>query len=351
MDNYFLDHLTDFKPYVSQHDEADFGKIRLNQNEGLLNFPKEILDNAINKIAQRVNYYPDPNSSEVVDLYAKKNSLSPDQILITNGSNHALEVVARAVLDYTKQIIIDSPTYEVMRMQAGIQNATMVSAFSEKPFADSVEHLLKAVTKETSVIYLANPANPIGKLYSQQNIERLLATNKLVVLDEAYIDYASTSSAKFLKDYKNLIIIRTLSKAYLAAGLRIGFIISTAESIKLLRKVIPPWSLNHISQALAHELLSHESLFTNYVNTVKVSKSYLYNELDRLGIKYHPSETNFILVEFDHPSEVVKDLYAHNILVSNKSMLSGLEKCVRVSIGPLELMKIFVSTLKEILKK
>lgn len=351
MNNYFLEHLTNFKPYVSQHDEADFGKIRLNQNEGLLNFPKEILDNAINKIAQRVNYYPDPNSSEVVDLYATKNNLSPEQILITNGSNHALEVVGRALLDHSKQIIIDSPTYEVMRMQAGIQNATIVSAFSEKPFSDSVDHLLQAVTNDTSVIYLANPANPIGKLYSEKNIEKLLHTGKLIVLDEAYIDYARESSAKFLSDYDNLIIIRTLSKAYLAAGLRIGFIISTAENVKLLRKVIPPWSLNHISQALAHELLSHESLFTNYVNTVKVSKSYLYNELEKLEIKYHPSETNFILVEFDNPSDVVKKLYSHNILVSNKSSLPGLERCVRVSIGPLELMKIFVSTLKEILKR
>jgi histidinol-phosphate aminotransferase len=351
MNKYFLDHLTPFSPYVSQHDEADFGKIRLNQNEGLLNFPKEILDNAINRIAQRVNYYPDPNSIEVVSLYAKKIKLNPEEILITNGSNHALEVVGRALLDHTREIVIDSPTYEVMKMQAGIQNATIVPAISDRPFVDSIDHLINAITEKTSVVYLANPANPIGKLYSQVNIEKILGTGKMVVLDEAYIDYAPVSSVGLLNRYDNLIIVRTLSKAYLAAGLRIGFILSNRENISLLRKVIPPWSLNHISQALAYELLSNEALFLNYVNTVKVSKTFLYSELDKMSIKYHPSETNFLLVEFEDPSFVVKELYKYNILVSNKSGLPGLKGYIRVSIGPLELMKIFVTTLKEILKK
>lgn len=298
-----------------------------------------------------MNYYPDPNSSEVVALYGRQIGLSDENILVTNGSNHALEVIARCSLNHNSEIIIDSPTYEVMRMQAGIQNAKIVMAFAEDPFIESVEHVLKHVNDQTTAIYLANPANPIGKFYNRPNITKLLDTGKLIILDEAYVDYAPDSLEQLVNQYDNLIITRTLSKAYLAAGLRIGFILANKANIKLIRKVIPPWSLNHISQALAFELLSHESLFVNYVNAVNVSKSFLYQELEKLGLKYHRSHTNFLLVEFKDPDRVVKELYNRNILVSNKSTLKGLAGCVRISIGPLELMKILVSSVQDIISR
>jgi histidinol-phosphate aminotransferase len=178
-----------------------------------------------------------------------------------------------------------------------------------------------------------------------------LRTQKLIILDEAYIDYAPANSAALIRKDKNLIIVRTLSKAYLAAGLRIGFIISHADNVAILKKITPPWALNHISQSLAYELLSSDSLFNNYVNIVSVSKTYLYEELNKMGVTFYPSHTNFILIKFENVDEIVQELDKQDILVSNKSKLKGLEGCMRVTIGPIEVMKHFVFALKSILQK
>ncbi len=347
-EKFFLGHLHNTKPYVSQHSEENRAKIRLNQNESLLPFPAELLNKCMLEVSKYSHFYPDPNCTTIVNEYARLKGLSSEEIIVTNGSNQGLEIVARGLLEDRTEIIIDSPTYEVMRMEAEIQKANIKQVVSDHFFDDDVNHIMESISSPTRVVYMANPGNPSGKLYSRDSVLRVLRKDVMLVLDEAYVDFAPQSLISLIREYDNLIVLRTLSKAFSAAGLRIGFILSQGKNISLLKKLIPPWSVNHFTQVLGTQILTNTDLFADYINEVKRVKQFVKDELNRRGIEVQPTYTNFILAKFDDPHSIATALKERGILVSVKTDLPKLRGYIRITLGTMEIAGKLIYALDEI---
>lgn len=346
---HFLKHLQFTKPYTSSYSETSRGMMRMHQNEALVPLPYSIWSECLDSIVAYSHLYPDPNCSLLLEQFAENNQIEPDQVIVTNGSNSGLEILSRALLTGGTQILIDSPTYEVMRMEAEIQQAEIVPVFGQDIFADDVSHILEAIAPDTKVVYIVNPGNPTGKLYNQNNIRRVLESGKMVILDEAYVHFAGGSSLPLIRNHGNLVVLQTLSKAFFGAGLRLGFLISQAQNIEVLRKLITPWTVSLPIQVIGKEVLRRRELSDRYIQEVNQSKRLVCTALAQMGIEVRPCYTNFILAKFDRPAEIAAKLKECGILVSDKSHLPQMEGYIRITLGTQAIAKELIAALKRII--
>lgn len=219
-------------------------------------------------------------------------------------------------------------------------------------FTINTDKILAALKPNTKLIVLCSPNNPTGNSIDVEDIEQLLIKSKSIVLvDEAYIDFSEKKSAiDLLKQYPNLIVIQTLSKAWGMASLRIGMAFASEAIIKILNKVKPPYNLNGLSQQKAILNLKQSQIFTNQIKTINNQKRLLRDELEKLNFieAVYPSDANFLLVKFFNSASAFKALEKQGIIVRDRSNQPLCENCLRISIGKAEENKILIQTLKNI---
>jgi histidinol-phosphate aminotransferase len=231
----------------------------------------------------------------------------------------------------------------------------------DKEFDIDLEKIIKAIkTQKPKLIFLSSPNNPTGNCFSSERILKIIdlisslvtrhSLRSLVVVDEAYQLFSSEMGFQpFLKDYKNLVIMRTLSKIGLA-GLRVGLLIADEEIIKEVNKVRLPFNVNSLSQTIAIEVLKDRRTLQAHIKSIISEREKLFNELSKIdGIKTYPSEANFILFRVKKPERVYKGLLEKGVLVRNmKGVVNG---CLRVTVGTPEENRIFLDALKEVNSK
>ncbi len=329
--------------------------IKLASNENPLGPSKKAVE-AIKNIAGSVNLYPDGDSFYLKEKLAKRLGVSRDNVIFGNGSDELLELIYRTfATDPKDEILYCYPTF-VEYKNIGMSFGKKLVELPLKDFSYDIDALIEHINENTRIIFLNTPNNPTGTIIRRKDIERVIdSVNKdtLVVIDEAYYEYAIAEDdyEELLDLYKkgNVIILRTFSKAYGLAGLRIGYGIANEEIINYLNRVRPPFNVNIVAQNAALAALDDEEYIRKSVDTNKKGKAYLYREFERLGLKYVKTYANFILFDVGKDANVVyEELLKRGVIIRSMAPY-GYKTMLRVTIGAEEENSIFIAGLEEVL--
>lgn len=329
---------------------SDSGWVRLASNEN----PNGPSPKAVEGIVESVfalNRYPE-SEFELKELLALKYSLKPENIIIGNGSNEIIETSFRALRYKDRnEALVPAPSFAFYTIAAKIYGytATVVPLID---FRVDPEAMADQIGDKTRIVFLNNPNNPTGTIFEDAQFRRFLdrlPDEILVVVDEAYAEFVDSDrfpkSTDYVSDYP-VLILRTFSKAYGLAGLRVGYGIGNPELVSYLERTKQPFSVNMMALVAAKAALSDEHYLKNVLDGNRHGKSYLYNALTEMGIPFHPSEANFFLIKIGPSVEdVVKRLLEAKILVRSMSAYN-LPDFIRVTIGTMDENRAFIEGLR-----
>ncbi len=303
----------------------------------------------------QVNQYPDTRYPELLDKVCKYANVREDCVVITNGADEGIDIVSKTFIDYGDKVIISAPTYSMLKISSQLAGAKVIEVPRKTHgFEDDVENIIQVCDREkANVIFLCNPNNPTGNFTEIEKIKGIVEeTDSLVVVDEAYYEYCGKTAANLISRYPNIVIIRTLSKAFSLAGARVGYLLANEETVKKLNLVRPPNSLTVISIKLGAIALSDIQQMEEWVKKIVEERERLYNLLSSIEkIEAYPSETNFILFRVkDLDANIVhKKLLSKGICVRNLSDVRGLGNCLRVTVGTREQNNRFLQELEHMI--
>lgn len=332
-------------------------KVKLDANESPYSaFSVQRLAFGVEKIFQTLNRYPDPEGKKLKKILSENLNLKPENILLGNGSD---ELIYYLITTFGGPVLYPTPTFSMYGIITQAIGEKRIEIPLDKEFDLDMKRILTAIRKEKpKLIFLSSPNNPTGNCFSSDRILKIIeATSSLVprpssiaIVDEAYQLFSSNRGfLPILKDYKNLVILRTLSKIGLA-GLRVGFLIADKEIINEVNKVRLPFNLNSLSQAIAIETLKDRKAMQMYIKLIISERKRLFSELAKIsGIRPYPSEANFILFRVKDSDRIYIGLLKKGILIRNmKGVVDG---CLRVTVGTPEENRIFIKTLVQVLRE
>ncbi|MFX1298267.1 MAG: histidinol-phosphate transaminase [Promethearchaeota archaeon] len=330
--------------------------LKLDANENVFIEP-EWLREKINKAIQSciVSRYPDNLYFEARDSLAKYLNIKSNQILLGNGSDDVLDAIVHAFLDNSSELITAEPTFSMYEFLTKIIGAKYVVTLVDENFEVNSEEILASLTENTKIIILSSPNNPTGNQFSTEKLKEIIeGTDRIVVIDEAYVDFAEYDLLHWINKYDNLIITRTFSKSWGLAGLRVGYAASNEETITFLKNVQKPYSLNIIGQAIIPAIIDDIGYINKTIQKIKEERKWLESAYQTIkNLKKYPSVTNFFLLrilkkEFT-VDELIKQLIQKGIIIRDRSDQPLLQKCVRITIGTREMNEIVISSMKNIL--
>ncbi len=340
--------ILNLKPYTSARDENSRG-ILLDANENSFG-------STFNEIKDlNLNRYPDPNQNDLRELISDYLNISKENLFFGVGSDEIIDLLIRIFCEPGKdKVMIPEPTYGMYKVAANINNVLVVSVLLNDDFQVDEEEIKKIFTQDIKIIFLCSPNNPTGNLLKKEVVLNLCKKyNSIIVVDEAYIDFVEDFSlTNEVKNYPNLIVMRTFSKAWGLAGARLGHCIANEEIIKILFKVKAPYNINSLTRYAVKQALKNINLRNSYIKEILEEKEKLRKELLFLPgvLKVFDSDANFLLVRCTESKTVLKKLIEENIIIRDRSSQPKLENCLRISIGTKEENKILLNALKEILK-
>lgn len=276
--------------YQSARSLIKSAKIRLDANENT--FGSVLTD------FSGLNFYPDPLASKLRQQLAQYLKMSRQKILVGNGSDELIRVLLGAVIGPKEEVLIPEPTFSFYAASAKLVQAQVKKVWLTD-FKLTAAKVLSKLTRQTKLIFLCSPNNPTGQVWPLPAIEQICQSQKIVVLDEAYGEFAPQFSAvPLLKKFPNLVILRTFSKAWGLAGLRIGYLIAAPILVQALQRVRAPYSVNTLSAQLAEKALGQRGEMEKEVEKIVLERERLFRKLQELDLQVWPSHANFLLVKF-----------------------------------------------------
>ncbi|MDR3401723.1 MAG: histidinol-phosphate transaminase [Chthoniobacter sp.] len=324
--------------------------IKLASNENPLGpSPKALA--AMHEALERAHFYPDGGSYYLREGIAQKFGFSRSQVILGCGSNEIIEFIGKAFLNPGDEIVVARHAFVVYKLMATLFGATTVEV-DDPNFAHDLDAMAAAITPKTKEVFIANPNNPTGTLLSQAEIDRFMSKvpdHVIVVFDEAYHEFLENppDTLKFVREGRNVVVLRTFSKIQGLANLRIGYGLAKPELIDVLQKTRQPFNVNGIAQAGALAgLLDDEHQRKTREITIE-GRDYLQREFTALGLEFVPSFANFVLVKVGDGKAVFQALMKRGIIVRDMTSY-GLPEWIRVSIGTMEQNIRFLSDLQRL---
>ncbi|MFY8007912.1 MAG: histidinol-phosphate transaminase [Sediminibacterium sp.] len=321
--------IRDLQPYSSARDEfSGEAKVFLDANENSLGSP----------LIQWYNRYPDPHHRLLREKLSVIKGIVPEHIFIGNGSDECIDLLYRCFCEPGKSnTIICPPTYGMYEVSANINDVKIVRAPLLPDFQLDLVHLEQLVNEDTRIIWICSPNNPTGNLMQWQDIETILNHfNGLVVIDEAYINFARQRSwITALTDYPNLVVLQTLSKAWGLAGLRLGMAFANTAIIEVLQRVKPPYNISQPAQELALKALEEVEQVNDMIRHLVDMRDALAEVLATMPEveTVYPSDANFLLVKIRNARKVYEFLLENGIVVRDRSKVQLCDDCLRITIG------------------
>jgi len=343
INNLIRPNVKSLKPYSSARDEfKDF------------NADMVFLDANENPFDNGVNRYPDPQQNNVKLLLSKIKGIPTENILLGNGSDEVIDLIIRAFCEPNQDNIITlPPTYGMYEVLAKINSIENRKVPLSAQFQPNIEAISRTANFKSKIVFLCSPNNPTGNSFSNENIEKLLQIFEgLVVIDEAYIDFAQNESwINRLKEFPNLIVTQTLSKAFAMAGIRLGICYASKEISSVLNKIKPPYNINELTQQRALKQLLNEGLVDEQISNILNEREILIGELRKIDFipKIYPTDANFVLVKVDDASNRYNQLLKKGIVVRNRTNEPLCENCLRFTVGTKTENEKLISTLKSML--
>ncbi len=341
--------IQNIKPYKTDkyHISYDY---KLDSNENFYGISKTVFNTIRNFNPDRVSLYP--CYGELTDKLSLKYNLDDDNILLTNGCDEALNLLISAYIEENDEILSYFPSFSMPLLYAEVQGAQIKQISYDKKFVFDEVKFQNNITDKTKMAYIATPNNPTGEVVLPSSIEFLLQKfpNTLFIVDCTYVNFSFkvnfSDYVKLLK-YDNVAIVKSFSKDFALAGLRLGFILANNNIISNLKKVSSPYNVNAIVLECAINVLNNEFEFEKVKQDNKTSLDMLYDGLLKSGYKPYPSEGNFILCDFlDHKDFIYSKLKSNGIILRNYSKDSILSTCLRITVPNKEGVKKILELIK-----
>lgn len=325
------------------------GKLRLDFNENTVGASPKVLAYLREHLTEEgLAVYPE--YVEVKRELAAFFGVEPDDFILTNGTDEAIQVLINTYVDDGNEVLLLQPSYAMYRFYAELAGASIREIpYRAQKLAFPLEELIEAIGPSTRAVLIANPNNPTGTATSRAGIEKILekATSAAVLIDEAYFEFCGVTALPLLNDYPNLFVSRTFSKVYGMAAMRLGCLFSQSGNVDFLHKAQSPYSVNTVAAVAARAAIQDKTYIEKYVTEVLAARELLYVGLEKLGIPYYESKANFVLLDAGGRAIPIRDeLRRRGVLVRDRSYeISG---CVRVTVGTRDQIRRFLAELEQI---
>lgn len=311
---FFRNCLKELKPYDPH--QVPY-KIKLNANENPYGLPSEIIEEILRK-AKKLEYsrYPDAKAEKLSEIISASLGLTPSNIIIGNGSDELIDYLIKAFSEKGRKVITTAPSFAMYKIYSIVNDTNFVEIpLDQNNFSLNEDGILEEAEKEdSSIVFIAYPNAPTGNYFADDKIIKIIEESDcLVVVDEAYYEFGGKTFVPLISRYDNLAILRTFSKAYSLAGLRVGYLLSNPEIINEVEKVKSPFNVNTFSQLAAQIVYENKEILKGSVKKIIEERERLINRINEIPFfKAHPSQTNFLLVEVGSKENI--DLVYHSLL-------------------------------------
>ena len=309
--------------------------LRLDFNENTFAPSPRVLERIHTLTAEALTTYPERQPVEAI--VAQHLGLSPSQVILTNGVDEAIHLIACAFLDEEDEALIFTPSFFMYDVSIGLMAPGGLRKVQAGPsLAFDLERFLAAITPRTKLIIVASPNNPTGATVPREHLLRIAsaAPHAVLMVDEAYFHFHGETTLPDVATVPNLLVTRTFSKAYGLANLRVGMIAANPRLITFLRKVSSPYNVNGVALAVLPDALADESYLAWYVEQVRQGRTRIMAALDDLGVPYFPSEANFVLMNIGPKhKELVAAMRARGVLLRDRSTDPGCAGFIRITVG------------------
>ena len=336
-----------YNPPLENRNPEDY--LLMDFNEPPLSPPQDTIKKIVELLKNRIHSYP--IYGDFLEILAEYVGVLPENLLLTNGSDQAVDVIMRCILESGDEVKMVQPGFPMFRQVAATLGVFVDGPQFSPDFLFPHEEFKSSITKKTRLIVVINPNNPTGTSVSQEQIEDLLKSfpDIPVMVDEAYFEFTKKTSVSFLSNFQNLIIIRTFSKALGLPGLRLGYVIARPDFIVHLKKIRGPYDVNIVAILVAREQLRHPENWQCVVrHLLEKSKPALIKFFDSNHVKYYLSEANFLLVEPKDALVAINYLKENKILV--RQMSPPISHTFRMSLRMMPDMKHFMEVYSRYLK-
>lgn len=329
-------------------------QVKLNQNENPYGLP-EAFQREIAEACSRMewNRYPEIDGRSLREPLSRELRVDPDTLVLGNGSNELLMAVMTTLLEPDRRLVVVEPTFALYRHLGKLTGADVVVLPFEGMFEFPEEMLVQALADpRTSLGVLCSPNNPTGSVLSLEQVQRLLKiTRGVLLIDEAYVDFSSQDFVTLLKEYPNLILTRTFSKARAFAGIRLGYSLSSPDLAKEMTKALLPFRISRLTLEAGKILLKYGAWIKSRVGEIVKERERLFALLNEMeGITAYPSQANFILIRPEQEAQWFFDkLVERSILIRDVSVYPFLGNHLRISVGTPEENNLLIKTLKSLL--
>ena len=338
--------------------EPDEKIVKMNLNENFA-MPSETIEKLLLDACKNVDVraYPPPRGSLAVKAISGFLGLSKSEIAVANGADEIMDLLMKVFVRRGSKVMVAEPTFPMYTFFAELYGGKKVTVMLNKDFSLDVDSILEKTDKETRLLFVCSPNNPTGNQFPESDIKRLLNEFKgIVVVDEAYVDFAKRSVISWILDYDNFAILRSFSKSFGLAGLRLGYLVSSKPVVKYVQRVVGPFNVNSVTQQAIVLALQNWNYFKEKIDLVINEREWLMKNLLQIdGVDPYPSGANFILFKVTkdmlNSVTLTEGLRTRNVLVKDRGHLSLLKNCIRVTVGTRNMNESFVSALKASLEE
>ena len=319
--------------------------VKLDANEG----NKDLFKDLIKDIGDDfyLNLYPDDNYTQLKEAIVNYIGCKIENISVGNGSSELLDLCVKTFVDTNELILSLDPTFSMYSIYAKIVNSRYIGAGEGNDFTINVDDVIKSIEEnDPKLTIICNPNNPTGTTIKRDDVLRIVkSTDNVVIVDEAYMEFSNESVVDEIENYDNLIVVKTMSKAFSMAGIRTGYLIANEELVKTIEKVRPPYNLNSISALLATKALKQKDKMLSYVENLKVEREKIYENLIDMGVKAYKSGANFVF--FSSPIDnLAEKLIENDVLI--RKFGGKLDNYYRVTVGSPKENEAFLNAMKKI---
>jgi histidinol-phosphate aminotransferase len=344
------------KTIIEQKTDEKIMRMNLNENFAM---PSEAVEKLLLDACRSIDVraYPPPRGSLAVKAISDFLGFSESEVSVANGADEIMDLLMKVFVRRGSKVMVVEPTFPMYTFFAELYGGSKVMVMLKKDFSLDVDSILKKADKETRLLFVCSPNNPTGNQFRESDIKQLFEEFKgVVIVDEAYADFAACSVIKWIRDYDNLAVLRSFSKAFGLAGLRLGYLVSSKPVIKYVQRVVGPFNVNSVTQQAIVLALQNWSYFKEKINLVVNEREWLMKNLKQIdGVKPYPSDANFILFKVTkdklNSAALTERMENRNVLVKDRGHLPLLENCIRVTVGTRNMNETFVSALKESLEE
>lgn len=333
-------------------EQGRYGYYRYDMNENPQGLPKEFVESVLSKITPEfLSVYPEPD--RFLNKYAEFVGANYDNVLTTNGSDMAIRYILQVFGEKGKNVVTVSPSFEMYWVNCKLLGLNHVPIEYEKDWTIKIEKLLGAIDEATRIVVLLNPNNPIGTVYTQQELEAVVkkasSVGAIVIVDEAYHYFYPNTFIEYALKSDNVIVLRTFSKLFSLAALRLGVVISNPEIIHYIKNLRLTFEANSVALLFAERILERPDIIKKLIEEESAGKAYAVEALEKAGYECKPCQGNFMFVKTNRSAKIVaEELKRKKKVLVHPYGNDLLKDYIRVSVGSREAMQIFTDALLEI---